>query len=354
MMKLKAILREAWRNVTTGTAHVVAFTLLFTAATAGIAVLDLLAVRQITSAAYEYQNSGASVLTLVAEGRIDGVACAALSRLPGVRSAGALRAVNSDLIPAALPASGIPAFDVTPGVPKVLRAQVTGPGIVLADQVATTLGAQPGRSVALRQTTAQVAGIYRYPDDGRRPGFGYAALIPVSAQGAFDECWVDAWPNSRQLPSLMMTTVLPSDHSERPVLTQLNSTLGGQFDGPQRLASRITGHAPALALVIGLGAGYLFVRLRRLHHASALHAGMTRSALAAMTAFEMAVWTVPAAVMTGAAAMMFVAADPGSDLALGVLGGRAAVLAPIGAYLGAAFGLTLTQERHLFCYFKTR
>ena len=116
MMKLKAILREAWRNVTTGTAHVVAFTLLFTAATAGIAVLDLLAVRQITSAAYEYQNSGASVLTLVAEGRIDGVACAALSRLPGVRSAGALRAVNSDLIPAALPASGIPAFDVTPGV----------------------------------------------------------------------------------------------------------------------------------------------------------------------------------------------------------------------------------------------
>lgn len=355
-MTPEAIFREAWRDITSGTARTVAFALLLSAVTAGLVAADLLAVQSMTAAAEKFRSSGASVATIAAKGRIDAAACEALSTVAGVRAAGAIRKNDRGIVAAALPSSSIPVMEATQGFPALLRATDTpGAGVVLSDQVADALRLEAGDTLRTADGATLVTGTYRYPTDGRRPGLGYAALVPVPDQGAFDECWIDVWPASAQTRPLLQTTLLTgSDEGEQPVLSQLNTTLGTEFDGHTAFEERITRHAAALALLLGLGLGYLSVRTRRIHFASALHAGVRRTSLAAIIALEILSWTAPAAILTASTAAVLIATGATDADASALLAAQIAIPAVIGPYLGAAVGLALTRERHLFRYFKDR
>lgn len=357
-MRMTAIVREAWLNIRTGTARTAVL-----AAAAAIAVLtpllaDQLVVRQLTAEAERFQTSGASVLTLTALGRIDGVACEALGRLPGVRAAGAVRAEPQPLVAAGLPSAPIPSFSVTPGFAGVLRVKGWGgSGVVLSDQAADTLGIGPGGRLQSGAGAVAVDGVYAYPDDGRRGGFGYAALIPTIASEPFDECWVDAWPQNDRLPALLLTAVRPSGDSDadHPAIGQLNATLGSEYDGAALFDRRVTVFVAPLAAALSFAVGFAAVRARRLEFASALHAGVPRRALLAIGLLESLSWMVPVQSVGFAVTAYFVATTAPSDGASALLLGlRVCLPAAAAAALGVAAGIALTLERHLVAYFKDR
>lgn len=358
-MRASGILREAWRNIVTGTARTGLFAALLTVLSAGLVTADLLSVRSITTAAEDYQAAGASVVTIAAVGRIDGTACAALARVPGVRSAGAVRTSDSSITAAALPSSTIPVTEATQGFPDLLNADLApGAGVVLSDQAADALGLTVGDALLTTSDETRVVGVYEYPTDGRRAGYGYTAVVPVPVPDdeIFDECWVDVWPASARTRTLLQTTLLAgSDEDRSPVVSQLNTTLGASFDGNARYADRVTRHAAPLALALGAGLGCLAVRSRRIQLASALHAGVRKSDLGAVLALEITSWVAPAAIITASVGAVFAAtggtSDASSVIVLASRIGLAAVAAP---YLGAAAALLLTREQHLFRYFKDR
>lgn len=356
-MRISGILREVGRNTASGTARIVTFALLLGALSVGLTVADLTAVRALTDAAARYTASGASVATLAASGRIDGAACEALATIPGVRASGALRATQEGITPAALPSSAVPVMQVTPGFPHVVHASRTADtGVVISHQVRDALALEAGQPIVTTTGTAAVAGTYAYPDDGRRAGYGYAALVPVPAEGAFDECWVDIWPTSRQIPVLLQTTLLSASiDAELPALSQLNTSLGREFDGARAFDERLTRFVPTIALVLGAGLGYVATRIRRVQHASALHAGMARQDLIAISGLEVIGWTAPAIVFSAAVVAVFAATGPGGDtLMAATLGARIAPLAVAGAFVGTLASLATTRERHLFRYVKDR
>jgi len=72
------------------------------------------------SSAKQYQEAGASTYTVEAPGKVKGKECVALSELPKVQAAGAIRAATA-LAPAAFPSSTIPYFETTPGFSAVLN-----------------------------------------------------------------------------------------------------------------------------------------------------------------------------------------------------------------------------------------
>jgi len=357
-MTLAAIWREVWRDVVSGTSRTLTFALILAAVVLGLGATDIVTVRALTAAAERFQAAGASIITLDAPGRIDPAACSALASVSGVRAAGAIRAGTESLTPLALPSSTIPVIEVTPSLPEVLRTQIGSAGVILSEQAAQTLTVRPGSELQTSETTATVAGVYGYPEDGRRPGLGFAALVPTTDGEAFDECWVDIWPTSPQTPALLQTTLLPDDETaagQNPTLTQLNTTLGTAFDGRSRFDVRVTRLAPWGVLGIGVGLGYLSVRLRRVPLASALHAGTTRQDLGAVVMLETLSWALPATLL--AAVAIVVATKLGGDLDARhtvVLGSRTAVAGMAGPLLGSTFGYALTRERHLFRYFKDR
>ena len=268
MMRPKALWREAWLNVRSGTTRAALFVVLVAAIGSALIVADAVVVQQLSAAATAYQNAGASTYTVAADARVDATACTALAGLPGVEAVGAIRDAPTALEPAALPSTTIPYFETTVGFGALLGAvnADTG-GVLVSDQVAQTLQLKAGDEIPLRsstestpQKTAQVAGVYAYPDDGRVPGYGYAVLAEVvaaapTAGGAstgsgstgtgtagsgddagaaarFDECWVRMWPESASIRGQLAGVVVPgSVKDEPPVLSKLNNRLAWGFHG---------------------------------------------------------------------------------------------------------------------------
>lgn len=62
------------------------------------------------------------------------------------------------------------------------------------------LAAVPGINKA---GAVRVAGTFASPDDGRVSGFGYTALVPASANGIFDQCWIEVWPESAEISNMV-------------------------------------------------------------------------------------------------------------------------------------------------------
>lgn len=356
-MRLDAILREATRNVLSGTSRTIILTVLLTTIVVGLIFAELTTTRAITAEAERYRAAGASIVTLVAADQIDGVACEALSQLSDVRASGALRSREEGITAAALPSSSIPVMEISGGFTALLSADVVpDPGIILSDQAVEVLGVRAGDTLVTRSGNVVVAGTYEYPEDGRRSGLGYAALVQVPTQNRFDECWVDVWPTSPEVPTLMRTVLFPSeDESTKPVLSQLNTTLGTGFDGNERFNERITRYAAPLGFFVAALLGYVAVRGRRIQFASALHAGARKADLTAILGIEFLSWTVSAAAFASSLITVWVVAGAGEDrLAFAALGLSIAVPAFLGPYIGGLIALSLIKERHLFRYFKDR
>ena len=236
----RALLSEAWRDCLSGTARVGILTILATALVGGIICADAFSLRSVSVEAASFRAHLGSVRVLQAQGSIDGATCEALSRIPGVR-AGAVRSVENGLSPLALPASSLPLYEVTPGTVSLLGTTTADPtGILLPEQVAEDLGTTQGTFLPLAHGQAEVAGTYPWDEnDGRRPGYAYAALAPVPATGTFDECWYESWPHSDDVDALARSALVGSDDQNAQVLA-MNPTRGTTFDAAGRLRLRPT------------------------------------------------------------------------------------------------------------------
>lgn len=357
-VRLSALVREAIRNITSGTTRFALFGVVLSALTAGLILADFFVVVQQLDSAKAFRASGASTVTLAAKGQIDGTACHELSRISGVRAAGAVRQSSQKITPTLLSMAPLPEFEVTERFPSILSAAPEqGAGLILSREVATALGAGPGDVLNTAEGSFPVKATYDYPADGRRPGFGYAALSVAHDRRPFDECWVDAWPQITNLRALMFLTLEPgeSDPDNRPTISQLNSSQGETFRGHELFSSRVTRGAMPLAFALSVAVGFVSTRMRRLQLASALHAGVLKRDLVFLVTIETAAWALSATVIGLGMAAVSARLVPQSD-SEALLAGQIpiALIGLFGAVTGALAAGLLAREKHLFRYFKGR
>lgn len=357
-MRWTSILSESWRDTLSGTSRALIWGIsvfLLILATAGTEILQSHAV---SLAAREYTAKGASIITLQAPGQIDPTACEALNEVQGVRAAGALAIEEERLRLSVLPSAPVPVATVTASFPTLLRSD-SGfrPGAVISDQVAEATGAAPGDTIASDQGELVVSGVYPYPDDGRASGYGYMILVPSNTRSVYDECWVDAWPQSDLVTGLVYSALVPAKDSQEATarLGQLNPVLGARFAGKDQFDARITRFSPIGVAAACLVLGFASVRLRRLQLASGLHAGASRRDMVGIVLVETLWWLGPAMLLSESAAIILMAGlGVIDDPAPLILTNRIIWAATVASFAGAAIGWSTTREDHLFSYFKTR
>ncbi|MCL2090580.1 MAG: hypothetical protein FWH11_05065 [Micrococcales bacterium] len=354
---MRWVVGEAGRNLVSGTTHALRYALVLALVLGTLVVAEVAGVDTILARAEAYRDSGGSVLTLEAAGRVDGTRCQALGDIPGVRAAGALRAEPDTLVAVVLPRGPMATYAVTDGFLKVVHAErVSTAGVVVSQNVADSLGLSHGSDLATTSGTTTVQGTFAWPDDGRRSGFAYAALVPTQADEIYDQCWVDAWPVPGNLPALIRTTVLPaSDSSGQISVSRLNTTLGASFDGHDLYQSRVTRYAVVAGVLASMLVGLVSIRTRRLELASARHVGTSSLAQHLQILIETAVWVLAAGMLAAAATGTTIALAHGHDSgALVAAAIHVGVPSLLAALLGAQLAVALTRERHLFQYFKNR
>ena len=355
-MRIRSILAEAILNVRSGATAAWMFAIALASTLGGLGAADAVSVAAIEQGAQQFQRSGGSTLIYSAPGRIDGAACDSLADVRGVRAAGAMKTATK-LAPATLAGSLIPAFTVSArfGGFTALGGLVAHSGVLISREVSETLGIVGGERIALVDGELDVGGVYASPADGRRPGYGYAVLIPAPSNQLFDQCWVEAWPQNDDIDRLLSLTVVSGKSVDEtaPSLQQLNSSGGLRFGGALRFDERISRFAPHTGLVLAGVLGFLSVRRRRLQLASSRHAGVSGAALFLQTTTETLIWTVAGAIVVWAALVLAsvwwpAASDAGASAALRVVASSGATV------LGSAFATVTAREPHLFRYFKQR
>ncbi|MDO5053266.1 MAG: hypothetical protein Q4E05_10320 [Pseudoclavibacter sp.] len=355
-MRWSAIRRELAREVLSGTTRALSMLLVAGCLLAVLLGAELAVTRGVLQDAERFRAAGGSTIVMNLPGGVDAARCERLAAVPGVRAAGALRAdAQRPLTASALPGAPLPRFHTTPGLPALLGARgADGGGVVLSRDAARALGVAAGDTVASAEGPVRIAAEYDYPDDGRRPGLGYAVLVPAPAQGAFDECWLDAWPPLEDARSLLLFTA--NGRSEvPPEFSQLNSTLGLEFDGAAEFAGRASLAAAPLAFLAFALVGGASVRIRRLQLAAARHYGVRPAEQTAMLLLGAGVWIAPPACLGVSAGLLASALTPveGRELLL-VVACRVVLAACGGALAGVVLQAALIRERHLFRYFKDR
>ena len=382
-MCLRAIWREACRNLLTGTSRTVALTLVLAACMIGAITVDWLQIRNLESNAAAWVSAGASTYVITAPGHIDGQTCSRLQAVDGVLAAGAFRSVDTRTVLAAFPSTGVPTYQTTPnavtvfdiasnglhadGASSSARGLGDGMGIVLSREAADLIGADAGDRLALadgRQTT--VTAVYDYPDDGRASG--YAALEPVPENGMFDSCMVAAWPIPDDLDALLRYTVgdaepsaaadvneSDSSQSVDATISQLNATLGTVPPSASSFRHRSTGMAFIVVTVVALLAAGASAWSRRVELASALHAGYRRIALITQLTMETtAICCAGMMLSLPLAAYAVTASQTGDRLAMAVALARIVVAVDAGALVGTMLVAAGVRERLLFRFFKER
>jgi len=359
-MRLASLLSEAWRNVVSGTTRAGLIGTVFTALLCALTLADAVTISALLRDADEFQNKGASTVTVVAPGAISGAACEALTQIDGVAASGAVRSTQGTLSLTVLPRSPIALRDATNGFVKVIGAsRFADGGVVVSNDVASSAGLREGEAVDTDRGQVAIRGVYDYPSDGRRPGFGWTALVPVAATGDFDECWLTVWPWNDRVQAFVKGLVISTgaSASENPKITQsqLNTQLGMRFQGAERYVERATRYLPYVAFFLGMVVSALAVRMRRLELAARLHDGASRADLLAQVLVEAAAWIVPATLIAWAAAILYphLASTPAVQ-DFGTAQYAAALAGLLGAFAGTLSATALVRERHLFAYFKDR
>jgi hypothetical protein len=375
-MRLAGVLGEAWRDLITGTSHACALAAGLACLIALLTGADWLTIASIQRQTDEYVASGGSTWVLEYNNHIDGQACDRLASLDGVEAAGAIRQTNEKLVFAALPSTGIPIYETTPGARKVFAMSTTGArdgekaassstsmpeGVMLSKEAAKPFAAHSGQSIALKDgRKVDVADVYDWPDDGRKSGFSYAALmsVPQSEDAVFNQCWVRAWPETKDLEALlrMATDRQTVDSSqERPMVSKLNTSKGSELDSTTLFSQRLTAYAPWICLAASMMLGLIATRARRLEMASALHCGVPKTALLIETELETAVWAIAAVLISSPLlAWVWLANGNAEAAALTDTLIRVPLSAIVGVMVGALLAVLLTKESHLLRYFKNR
>lgn len=82
-MRLKAVLRETWRNVATGTSRCALISLLLSICAVACMCADLTQMTGLIGDARKWKESGASTYAITLQGGIDGAACEGLRSANG-------------------------------------------------------------------------------------------------------------------------------------------------------------------------------------------------------------------------------------------------------------------------------
>ena len=85
-MRLKAVLRETWRNVATGTSRCALIWLLLSICAVACMCADLTQMTGLIGDAWKWKESGASTYAITLQGGIDGAACEGLRSANGALS----------------------------------------------------------------------------------------------------------------------------------------------------------------------------------------------------------------------------------------------------------------------------
>jgi len=358
-MRTREVVREAWRDVASGAAGVLTSAVVLAVLLAAVVGLHSAVSAADVRSAAAYRTSGAATTVQRAEGRIDGRVCEGLADSEGVLASGALRRAEQGAVPAVLPGSAVPTYEVSAGLVRVLGATGSAgtAGVVISPGVHDALGQGADDRIALADgTSVPVTGVYAYPDDGRDPDLEYALLAPTLDDGrAFDACWVTVWPERDDTVSMLRRTVLPTTGAgdeARPVVGQLNPRLGASFvrrgDVPDSVP---LGTAGAAGLVVGAAA----VLRRRLTLASDLHVGVAKNAQVLGVALQHVVWAAVASTVAIGTAAVVVRGLPSED-AVPIIRSAAGVAAIglVGALAGGVLAASSIRERALHRYSRGR
>lgn len=357
-MRFGVLLSEAWRNVATGTSRAAGLACVFAVVMLVCGGSDALAVRHLVEEGRAYRAAAASVKVIAAAGAIDAERCEAIGDTPGIAGAGSLRKAAEPLRPSALPGSSLPVYEVSPSFGRLLGVRAPPAGILLAAGVADRLGVAPGDRVPVRGGSVLVGAVFEWPEDGRSAGLGYAALVPVTASGWFDECWCETWPESDLVPVLLRMAVRQErvDPATSPELGSANPALGSMFRGGPQFSGRITQLAPLLAAAAAALIVAIAARLRRLELASAQHYGVGRADLIAITLVETGVaLAAPVAVAVAATGLVAALGVEAAD-AVGVFAAGVRVVASTvaGALVASAAATWSIRPRSFMRYIQER
>lgn len=366
-MRRREILREARRNLTTGTSRAPLLAWVFLLVVGGLAVVDARAVIQVSQTIVDWRADGGSIVILTADDSVDARACDALSTVDGITAAGAIREDPEGLQLPVLPTVPPSLWESTPGFARLVQSvdhtgEVTAgstggrAGVLLSAALADTLGRAPGGRIATADGALEVSGVFPMPENaGQVTPLGHAALAPVPASGAFDACWVDIWPADQTTEALIHTTLITTGSDTPAQLARLNPTVAATIDPLGLYADRATRLAPAAACILAAMLAFAAARARRVEVASALHAGVRPGVLTAQHLAECATWLLAAAVL--ALPFTLWAATTGNPApAVPVLADQwwTIFAGASGALLGTIGGIAATRENHLFIYFRVR
>ena len=151
-MRLKAVLRETWRNVATGTSRCALISLLLSICAVACMCADLTQMTGLIGDARKWKESGASTYAITLQGGIDGAACEGLRSANGVLGAAALRQSSDRVRIASLPATEIPTYEASAHVAQVFAAtgiRKDNSGVIMSTAVARTYGAHAGTVLPL-------------------------------------------------------------------------------------------------------------------------------------------------------------------------------------------------------------
>ncbi len=192
-MRLKAVLRETWRNVATGTSRCALISLLLSICAVACMCADLTQMTGLIGDARKWKESGASTYAITLQGGIDGAACEGLRSANGVLGAAALRQSSDRVRIASLPATEIPTYEASAHVAQVFAAtgmRKDNSGVIMSTAVARTYGAHAGTVLPLvGGARMRVSATFDWPSDGRQPTYGYAIISPGNDTKAYDTVW---------------------------------------------------------------------------------------------------------------------------------------------------------------------
>ncbi|HHW84296.1 MAG TPA: hypothetical protein GX743_10905 [Actinomycetales bacterium] len=362
-MRLRELLREAGRNLASGTSRALTWALLLASVILLTAGIDQAAVTGHRIDHEEFRARGGTYWMVQAPGAIDPIRCEAMTSHSGVAAAGAVRGAG-DVRLSLLPSTTTPLREVSPGMRGILHIEGHDGGAWLPESLASTLGLVPGQHLSLASgEAAYVQSVYRQPG-GTSSTLSNALVAPIPIAGMWDECWIDleVYDESVTAAATSYVPVRSADGAGETRMTQLSSALGRSHNLAEVLDTRQTRilqwALPALAALVGFTAA----RNRRLEYASARHVGVAHTDLAATAMLEALAWATAAgliATATGSLVHVALYRAAGLDPAPTVLGTLASLAAPaavaaIAACAAAATTAGLTNPRLLYHYFRQR
>ena len=378
-MRLRSVLREAWRNVITGTSRCALVSLLLSACAIACMCADLTQVAGLVGNARQWKESGASTYAITLQGGIDGAACEGLRSANGVLGAAALRQSSDRVRIASLPATGIPAYEASAHIAKVFAAKGTrkdDSGVIMSTAVTRTYGAHAGTVLPLvGGARMRVSTTFDWPGDGRQPAYGYAIISPGNDTGAYDTCLVRAWPVPDDIENLLCVSIRAdvqsgadaggnvtsagtngSGGTQHAKISRINTALGSHMPGPADYDARITRHAPLLMFAVAMALGCASVCMRRIEIASALHAGCPKAAMLLQLLLETLAAVAASCMicMPVIVAVPFILTGSGDVMPTVAMLCRVPCAMSVGMLAGAAAGAMTIRERQLFAYFKAR